>query len=46
VFAGGAFSTVDVAGAVSSQLTRIKNSGLVTGMYTDAVTGVHGLIGQ
>jgi hypothetical protein len=46
VFAGGAFSTVDAAGAVSSQLTRINNSGPVTGMYTDAVTGVHGLIGQ
>jgi hypothetical protein len=34
VFAGGAFSTVDLAGAVSSELTRINNSGLVTGMYT------------
>jgi probable HAF family extracellular repeat protein len=46
VYAGGAFSTVDVAGTRGTQLTRIKNGGGVTGVYTDALTGQHGLIGQ
>jgi hypothetical protein len=46
VYAGAAFSTVDAAGARGTQLTRIKNSGAVTGVYTDALTGQHGLIGR
>jgi probable HAF family extracellular repeat protein len=46
VYAGGAFSTVDVAGARDTQLTRIKNEGAVTGVYTDALTGQYGLIGR
>jgi probable HAF family extracellular repeat protein len=46
VYAGAAFSTVDVAGARGTQLTRIKNGGAVTGVCTDALTGQHGLIGQ
>jgi hypothetical protein len=37
---------VDVAGASATQLTRIKNSELVTGLYTDALTAEHGLTGQ
>ena len=31
IFTGGAFSTVDVAGARSTLLTRIKNDGSITG---------------
>ena len=46
VYAGGAFSTVDVAGARGTQLTRIKNGGAVTGVCTDALNEQHGLIGQ
>jgi hypothetical protein len=46
VYAGGAYSTVDVAGARSTQLTRIKNDGAVTGICTDALTGQHGLVGR
>jgi hypothetical protein len=46
VFAGGAFSTVDVAGARGTLLTRIKNGGSVTGVCTDALNGQHGLTGQ
>jgi hypothetical protein len=44
--AGGAFSTVDVAGARGTLLTRIKNGGSVTGVCTDAVGGQHGVTGQ
>jgi hypothetical protein len=36
IHASGAFSTVDVAGAVDTQLTPIKNGGSVTGVCTDA----------
>ena len=43
---GGAFSTVDVAGASGTQLTRIKNVGPVTGYYIDAINEFHGLTGQ
>jgi hypothetical protein len=46
IYAGGAFSTVDVAGARGTQLTRVKNGGPVTGVCTDALTGQHGLTGQ
>ena len=46
VYAGGAFSTVDVAGARGTQLTRIKNGGAVTGVCTDALNEQHGLIVQ
>jgi hypothetical protein len=46
IHASGAFSTVDVAGARGTQLTRIKNGGPVTGVCTDALTGLHGLTGQ
>ena len=46
VYAEGAFSTVDVAGARGTQLTRIKNGGAVTGVYTDALNEQHGLIGK
>jgi hypothetical protein len=46
VFSGGTFSTVEVAGARGTLLSRIKNDGRVTGVYTDALTGQHGLIGQ
>ena len=46
VYAGGAFSTVDVAGASGTQLTRIKNGGPVTGYYIDAINEYHGLTGQ
>lgn len=42
---GGAFSTVDVTGARGTQLTRIRD-GLVTGVYTDVLTGQHGLVGS
>jgi uncharacterized membrane protein len=37
IYAGGNFSTVDVADARATQLTRIKNGGLVTGFYRDAL---------
>jgi hypothetical protein len=37
---------VDVAGASATQLTRVKNWGQVTGIYTDALSGIHGLTGQ
>jgi hypothetical protein len=37
---------VDVAGASATQLTRIKNSEQVTGVYVDALTALHGLTGQ
>jgi hypothetical protein len=46
IYASGAFTTVDVAGARSTLLTRIKNTGSVTGVCTDALTGQHGLTGQ
>jgi probable HAF family extracellular repeat protein len=46
VYADGAFSTVDVAGAHGTQLTRIKNGGEITGVCTDALTAEHGLVGQ
>ena len=46
IYAGGAFSTVDVAGAGSTLLTRIKNEGAVTGVYYDALNEGHGLTGQ
>ena len=46
VFAAGAFSTVDVAGARGTQLTRIKNDGAVSGICVDALTGQHGLTGR
>jgi hypothetical protein len=37
---------VDVAGASATQLTRIKNSGQVTGLYIDALSENHGLISR
>jgi hypothetical protein len=37
---------VDVAGASATQLTRMKNWGQVTGLYTDAIGAEHGLTGQ
>jgi hypothetical protein len=46
IYAGGAFSTVDVAGARSTELTHIKNGGTVTGVCYDALNEAHGLIGQ
>jgi probable HAF family extracellular repeat protein len=46
LYASGAFSTVDVAGARGTLLTRIKNGGSVTGVCTDAVGGQHGITGQ
>jgi probable HAF family extracellular repeat protein len=46
IYAAGAFSTVDVAGARDTQLTRIKNGGPVTGFCTDALNEQHGLTGQ
>jgi probable HAF family extracellular repeat protein len=46
IYADGAFSTVDVAGARSTLLTRMKNGGPITGICSDAVNGIHGLIGQ
>ena len=46
VYADNNFSTVDVAGASATQLTRIKNWAQVTGVYVDALTAEHGLTGQ
>ena len=46
VYADNNFSTVDVAGASATELTRIKNWGQVTGVYVDALTAEHGLISQ
>jgi hypothetical protein len=46
IYAGGAFSTVDVAGARATFLTRGKNGGLVTGVYYDVLNEGHGLTGQ
>jgi hypothetical protein len=46
IFSSGAFSTVDVAGARGTQLTRIKNDGAITGGFTDAVNEQHGVTGQ
>jgi hypothetical protein len=46
IYAGGAFSTVDVAGARSTLLTRIKNGGAVTGVCYDVLNEGHGLTGQ
>jgi hypothetical protein len=45
IYAGGAFSTLDVAGARSALLTRIKNGGLVTGACYDALNEGHGITG-
>jgi hypothetical protein len=44
--AGGAFSTVDVAGARATLLTRIKNGGAVMGVYNDVHNEMHGLTSQ
>ena len=46
VYADHNFSTVDVAGASATQLTRIKNWEQVTGVYVDALNALHGLTGQ
>jgi probable HAF family extracellular repeat protein len=46
VYADNNFSTVDVAGASATQLTRIKNWDQVTGLYTDALSENHGLISR
>jgi hypothetical protein len=46
VLAGGVFGTVEVAGSRGTQLMRIKNNGQVTGACSDALGGVHGIIGQ
>ena len=46
IYAGGAFSTVDVAGARATLLTRIKNGGAVTGVCYDALNEGHGITGQ
>lgn len=46
IYAGGAFSTVDVAGARATFLTRIKNGGAVTGICYDSLHEVHGITGQ
>jgi hypothetical protein len=46
IFAGGSFSIVDVAGARSTLLTRIKNDGSITGVYGDALNEQHGMTGQ
>jgi hypothetical protein len=46
IYAGGAFSTVDVAGARGTQLTRIKNGGAVTGACSDALNEAHGITSQ
>jgi hypothetical protein len=46
IYAGGVFSTVDVAGARGTQLTRVKNGGEVSGVYTDSLNEQHGLTGQ
>jgi hypothetical protein len=46
IYAGGQFSTVDVAGARATQLTRITNEGSVTGFYIDALNERHGLFGH
>jgi len=46
IYAGGAFSTIDVFGAVSCVLTGIANDGAVAGTYVDFVGGLHGLIGH
>ena len=46
IYAGGAFSTVDVAGARSTQLIRIDNGGAVTGVCYDALHEAHGITGQ
>ena len=45
VFADGAFSTFDVAGAYHTQVNGISNDGLVTGSYIDSLTAYHGFIG-
>jgi hypothetical protein len=39
-------SIVDVAGARSTQLIRIKNGGAVTGVCYDALHEAHGITGQ
>ena len=46
IYADGAFSTVDVAGARATLLTRIKNGGAVTGVCYDALNEGHGITGQ
>jgi hypothetical protein len=46
LFAGGAYSTIDVAGASGTMLARINNGGEVVGVFIDALTGQHGLIGS
>jgi hypothetical protein len=46
LLAGGAYSTVDVAGASGTMLARIKNGGEVVAVFIDALTGQHGLMGS
>ncbi len=47
IYTGGAFSEVDVFGAVGgTQLSRIKNSGAITGVFIDALTEAHGIKGH
>jgi probable HAF family extracellular repeat protein len=43
IFSSGSFSTVDVAGARGTLLTRVKNDGAVTGGFTDAMSEQHGI---
>ena len=47
IYTDGAFSQVDVIGAVGgTELSRIKNSGAITGVFIDALTEAHGMKGH
>lgn len=41
---GGTYSTLDVPGAISTQVFGINNLGLIVGIYGDAGAGEHGFI--
>ncbi len=43
LLSGGRYTSIDVPGSAATQLRKINNSGLITGLYNDSAR-VHGLI--
>jgi hypothetical protein len=46
IYSKGAFAEVDVAGSSGTELTRIKNLGAITGVFSDALSESHGMKGH
>jgi probable HAF family extracellular repeat protein len=46
IYSDGAFTRIDVVGANGTALGRIRNNGVITGNFTDALSEIHGLKGH